>query len=64
MDRDYCTFPTRKAARQETETMAGWTTAVLKLFLPDDPNADKHGYAYVIQCNSDGYLRRDGYVRS
>lgn len=60
---DYQTYPTRKAAKEEIKTMRGWSTKIVSVYLPDDPNANKNGNAFVIQCDGDKYLRDDGYVR-
>lgn len=60
---DYQTFATRQDAQSEIEKMLGWSAEPVQLVLPEDPNADEDGNAWVIQCDGDKYLRRDGYVR-
>ena len=60
------TFRTRKAAKARIETMRGWGANPIKVYIPDDPNSDKDGYVWVIQCGSPvggGYLHTDGYIR-
>jgi flagellar basal body rod protein FlgC len=60
---DYQGFATRKEAQAEANKMRGWQAKVVKMYLPGNPNADKDGYVWVIQCDSRKYLREDGFVR-
>ena len=60
---DQQTFKTRKQAVAEIEKMRGWDAKPVKLCLPDSPDADKDGNAWVIQCDGNKYMRKDGYVR-
>lgn len=58
----YQTYKTIQEAREARDTMQGWTTALVKMYLPDNPNADHHGNAWVIRCGQGQYLRTTGYV--
>ena len=60
---DYETFPDREAAANFAAMMRGWAIEIVQLYLPDDDYADLDGNAWVIQCDGDKFLRRDGYVR-
>lgn len=64
---DYETFKTRKDAVNQIEKMSGWDAKPSQLFIPDNPNANKNGNVFVIQCKRGTgdpmYLRSDGYVR-
>ena len=60
---DYQTFKTRKDALAEIEKMRGWDAKPKQLFLPGDENANRNDNAWVIQCDGNKYLRKNGYVR-
>jgi len=60
---DFETFSTRRQAKATIAQMRGWTARAVKLFLPEDPKADREGNAWVIECEGRLYLRKDGYVR-
>jgi len=60
---DHETFPTREAAAKFAAMMRGWAIEIVQLYLPDAEHADGDGLAWVIQCDGDKFLRRDGYVR-
>ena len=59
---DYETFKTSKEAKQVVAKILGWNAKVIRLYLPDDPNANKDGLVWVIQLNGNRYLCRNGYV--
>ena len=60
---DYQTFKTYLDAEAEIAKMRGWETTPKRMYLPGDPNADRKGMTWVIECNGRLYLRTDGYVR-
>ena len=60
---NYQTFKTRKQAKMEIAKMRGWAARPRHFYLPEDPNANHEGYAWVIECDGRLYLRADGYVR-
>jgi len=59
----YQTYKTRKEAETEVAKMRGWEARPRHFYLPGDPNANREGYAWVIECEGRLYLRTDGYVR-
>jgi len=61
------TFARRECAEQERDTMQGWHTHIAQLYLPDDPQADADGNAWIIECwqgnEEHRYMCTDGYIR-
>jgi len=67
---DFQTYKTRKDAQAAADKMQGWSgKQIVQMYLPDDPNANRNGNAWVIRCRfyptSKAYvfMRTDGYVR-
>lgn len=60
---DYQTFRTRKEAKEEIDRMMGWNAQPIKMYIPDDENANRQGCVWIIYCGSGQWLRNDGYVR-
>jgi len=62
----YQTFRTRKEANAEIAKMRGWNAKAIKLYIPDDPKANRSGDVWVIQArtaNEDyAYMRADGHI--
>jgi hypothetical protein len=63
---DYMTWKTKQEAQSVVKLMFGWDAQAEQLCLPEDPNADDEGNAWVLRCGPvDGarYMRPSGYVR-
>ncbi len=60
---DYKTYKTPADAQQALDALIGWPDAKIEeLFLPNDPNADADGNAYVLRCADQYYMGTDGFA--
>lgn len=60
---DWQTFKTRKEAKKACDSMFGWSANPVLIYDPLDENANREGMIWVVQCNNQGYLRKNGYIR-
>ena len=57
-------YKDQEHAEADVDKMRGWDNVeIVRIYWPDDPQADGEGCITVIQVEGRKYMRVDGYVR-